>query len=162
MTERELQAAIYDYRRSIMQWPVLVPNVVCWSWECDLLYISKSFYATEYEIKLSVADYRADKRKYVKHKRLSYAQIGPKYFYYVCPENIIDPAKLPEYAGLFYAIPRNNQYDFQLSKYRLEIIKKAPYRKVPPLSSKQYYSVLNKGVSRYWDMRMKYEGANLK
>lgn len=48
--------------------------------ECDILSLTKSNYATEYEIKVSKSDFKADKKKKHKHNSLFI-----KYFCYVVP-----------------------------------------------------------------------------
>lgn len=52
--------------------------------EADLFVISKSRFATEVEIKLTIADWRADAKKF-KHQSHKYV----KYFYYAVPEELI-------------------------------------------------------------------------
>ena len=89
---------------------IIVPNVTrrsgLVSFECDMLILSKSNYATNIEIKVTAADLKNDKKK--KHicaidtrsfKRY-YKPI--KYFYYAVPSKIIDKAlkQIPEFAGL--------------------------------------------------------------
>ncbi len=65
--------------------------------ECDILKVTPSGYATEYEIKVSKGDFMADKKK--KHKH------GSRFismFYYVVPDYLFDFAKnnLPNGCGL--------------------------------------------------------------
>ena len=103
--------------------------------ECDFLSVSKAGLLTEYEIKTSRSDFKADFRnKPSKHKRMAGEPISVQkynseksnenyrkglqavydeyeelqdpfvnYFYFVCPEGLIKPEELPEYAGLIYA-----------------------------------------------------------
>lgn len=87
-------------------------------WECDVWRLTKSRFTEEYEIKLSVADFKADARKAKdlwnwnevekkydrsashKHQQLSNGE-GPNRFWYVAPEGIgID--EVPEWAGLIH------------------------------------------------------------
>ena len=83
-------------------------NSYIYNWESDLLAISKDKkYITEYEIKISRNDFKADFKKEEKHKLISdgylykcnYNQI-PNYFYYVTPPGLLDVSEIPEYAGL--------------------------------------------------------------
>ena len=87
--------------------------------ECDCFELTKAGYFREYEVKLSRADFVADRRKRNagrwmhigqtrveiagdrKHDLLaSRSPMGPTRFWYVAPEGVIDQADLPEWAGL--------------------------------------------------------------
>ncbi len=79
---------------------LVVPNV---SWgfkihECDLLSVTNSRYATEVEIKISVADTKKDKEKTHGHK-----SDKVKYLYFAMPKEIYDKAKefVPKRAGIY-------------------------------------------------------------
>lgn len=67
--------------------------------ECDILVLNKSGYATEYEIKVSKRDFKADFKK--KHNHDSKFI---KHLYYVVPYEMLEFAKeyLPEGSGLAY------------------------------------------------------------
>lgn len=85
-------------------------------WECDLVMISASGYWHEFEIKLSLADFRrdAEKKKEVgpwtswgkdrvfesKHDLLANSDRGPTCFWYVAPIGVIPLSLLPAWAGL--------------------------------------------------------------
>ena len=95
---------------------LIVPNVTTFSglvdFETDMLIISKSGYATGVEIKVSLSDLRADKRK--KHiSKLGteqFNEITPRFqyfnklktFYYAVPTELIGKAliQIPEFAGV--------------------------------------------------------------
>jgi hypothetical protein len=84
----------------------LAPNVYLFNWESDLLSICKKNMATEYEVKISRADFKADVKKIDKHKVLSEAYNGsptrerlPNFFYYAAPKGILNLEDIPEYAG---------------------------------------------------------------
>lgn len=71
--------------------------------EMDVASLSKSGMLHEFEIKISRADFIADKSK----RKWSYYESKfefhlPNYFNYVCPENLIAPSEIPVYAGLYY------------------------------------------------------------
>ena len=130
----------------------IVPNCSIYGWEPDLISITKKGFVSEYEIKVTRADFRNDfKRKLNKHHLLKkrfggkYSTI-PNYFYYVVPLNLITEAEVPEYAGLIY-LENNcvNQW----------IIKKAPRLHSHPI--KQYLiDYINRGLGfRYWRSRTK-------
>lgn len=84
-------------------------------WECDVFEISASGFFREFEIKLNRSDFKSDatkrKRRYdwkdgtnedlMKHELLARRDPrGPTRFYYVCPEGVLTPEIVPEWAGL--------------------------------------------------------------
>ena len=81
-------------------------NLNVYDWESDVLKITKSGYAYEFEIKISKADFKNDfKHKKKKHLLLENKENNskmPNYFYYVVPEDLITEDEVPEYAGLIY------------------------------------------------------------
>ena len=105
MTERDIQKAI---KANSKYWKAFIPNVYFNSiWEADLIKIDSSFMITEYEIKVSKSDFNADFNKTDKHRSfrtLHDLSILPNMFVYVCPDGLIDPDGIPEYAGLLYIV----------------------------------------------------------
>ena len=88
---------------------IIVPNV---SWgmgvhECDLLMLTKTGYATEFEIKVSKADLKIDNRKGHGHRSNLI-----KYLYFVIPEKLKDIALdiIPKRSGLYIISEGNNRY----------------------------------------------------
>lgn len=81
-------------------------NLNVYDWESDVLKITKSGYAYEFEIKISRPDFKNDfKHKKKKHLLLEIKENKvkmPNYFYYVVPEGLITEDEVPEYAGLIY------------------------------------------------------------
>ena len=87
-------------------------------WECDVFELTASGYFREYEVKLTLADFRndakkqRDKRPYVfnrgavtevekKHDLLAMGDArGPAEFSYVAPAGLISVQELPRWAGL--------------------------------------------------------------
>jgi hypothetical protein len=67
--------------------------------ECDILKVTPAGIATEYEIKTSKNDFKADFKKTHKHNSNFIS-----YFYYVVPKNLSEYVKenLPKDAGLIY------------------------------------------------------------
>ena len=106
----------------------VVPNYTPSNWwECDLFEVTKAGYFKEYEIKVTLKDFRADtdKRKVKvewdkpsapgekwarrevsldsKHQMLAKSHPhGPSQFWFVCPEDVIPVRLLPAWAGLVY------------------------------------------------------------
>lgn len=101
-TELSIQAGL----RSLMSSPeFFLCNMYVFTWESDVLILTKSHYWYEIEIKVSRADFKNDlKHKSQKHNTLSDADATdkPNYFYYAVPEGLISPEEVPTYAGLIY------------------------------------------------------------
>ena len=136
LTTRAIQRAILiDY----WQRNTTLPNFTPAGWfECDVFVLSDCDYFSEFEIKTSRSDFKADANKAPtfdliqegqwvtqkgesKHSRLQRADpTGPRRFYFVTPENLVQPPEVPHWAGLIYARPSN---------YRayLQIIRPAPF-----------------------------------
>ena len=81
-------------------------NLNVYDWESDVLKITRSGYAYEFEIKISRGDFKNDfKHKKKKHLLLENKENSskmPNYFYYVVPEGLVTEDEVPEYAGLIY------------------------------------------------------------
>lgn len=84
-------------------------------WENDVLMITEAGYWVEFEIKLTLADFKVDAQKERqvmpwpwnepkkfenKHDLLANSDRGPAQFYYVAPAGVIPVALLPAWAGL--------------------------------------------------------------
>lgn len=87
-------------------------------WECDLWCVSRAGYATEIEIKLTVADYRRDaaktslmrdpnggiRRPTSKHQLLAAGdQRCPSRFYFAMPADLVPLEEIPAWAGVIWA-----------------------------------------------------------
>jgi hypothetical protein len=85
-------------------------------WEIDVLSMNKNDYLTEYEVKVSRSDFKADakKKKWQWYEKRIETMIS-NYFYYTCPEGLILENEIPAFAGLIYATNEG-----------LKVIKKAP------------------------------------
>lgn len=105
-----------------------IENLNIYDWESDVLKITKSGYAYEFEIKISRPDFKNDfKHKKKKHILLESKENSskiPNYFYYVVPEGLVSEEEVPEYAGLIYVLGTiigNGRVHYQFQE-----IKKAP------------------------------------
>lgn len=104
-TLKEIERIIAFHEENPVRSKIIVPNV---SWgffeshEADLVVISKSLYLTEYEIKRSFEDFKADFRKKDYHKDSRISKL-----YYVVPESICDRCK--EYL--------ESQYTFKVEEH---------------------------------------------
>ncbi len=112
MTESDIQYALYCRLNAGNKF--VVPNVCLYDWESDFLQVTKADYATEYEIKVSRADFKADSKKVEKHEILARDRPGertfsyrspipirrPTRFFYVVPAKMLCAVEVPDYAGL--------------------------------------------------------------
>lgn len=119
---KELTAII---QKKIAEVEVLKFNLPCenvlyvfpTNFEMDVLSLNKQGYLTEFEVKVSKSDFKADKKKKFKSHWYESGNetMCPNRFYYVCPEGLISIEELPTYAGLIY-----------YSEQGLTTIRKAP------------------------------------
>lgn len=89
----------------------IVPNIRTFMFEMDLFFVRPSGYAEEIEIKVTMADFKADKKKVYKHdlyKRafegdeIARREVAPNRFSYAVPKSLgITSFDIPEYAGLY-------------------------------------------------------------
>lgn len=98
LTESVIQAVLLRYTLDEKHHVLAVPNsTVLFNWEADLVSVTKAGLVHEYEVKLSLADYRRDFGKKWKHASLQDQMWrSPNYFWYVTSGFEIEP---PEYAG---------------------------------------------------------------
>lgn len=102
-------------------------------WECDVCELTPAGYMREYEIKMSVGDFRADKAKgqnmhdpgktwgdgppkwRTKHELLAAGDHrGPANFYFVTPPGLIAIEQLPVWSGLIEVTRRSDvRYPFE-------------------------------------------------
>ncbi len=152
MNEFLIQRTLYFYRTYKEGYPILVSNIYLFHWESDLIYVSKNGYITEYEIKISKSDFKADKNKTYKHQKLgSCSTFKPKYFWYVCPPNVIDIQNIPDYAGLIYCNSlRYHEVTYSSLRDNIKIIKKAPKLKSDKITDQKLIDILKKGNTKYW------------
>lgn len=143
-------ASWFDYRMNL-----IVPNV---HWglemhECDLLCLSQAGYATEVEIKISIADLRADAKK--AHGHRSGGRI--KFLWFAFPTNLkkkLDDIEelVPERAGILFVKPDDDD-NFHVPKVRRhrEAVKQ-PARKFTDL---ERYKLARLGALRIWNLKRK-------
>lgn len=105
-------------------------------WECDVFELTDAGYFREYEVKLTISDFKADAKKQdtlwshgervTRNKHQLMGQpIGPRQFWYVAPEGLLTPDQVPEWAGLITihdARPRHSLY----WRYAEQLEKRAP------------------------------------
>jgi hypothetical protein len=135
MTASQINNGLY-WLLARQSYQIQIPNYtpLRW-WESDHYAVTKAGFAVEFEIKTSVADFKADATKqrdgaamktvgswvYIrdehgnimyhagekKHDQLASRSIhGPSRFYFVCPEGLLQVEDMPEWAGLIWAYDR--------------------------------------------------------
>lgn len=109
-----------DWSRS-SGYDIIIPNFFLGNYEMDLFRLTPAGLITEYEIKVSRADYKADFCKEragcsSKHARMTERTCDCNRFYFVVPKKMIRPEDVPSYAGLLY----------YKGKRGFEVVKNAP------------------------------------
>jgi len=173
--EQEIQDKLYKWLTFNKGHDLICPNAYLFQWESDLISCTRARYVHEYEIKISRSDFKADSKKSEKHQALETGErelskweqecverngnlwgraIGPKggielsrpnYFWYVCPEKMIKPDEVPEYAGLL---------TFKGNYFYFDVIKKPKKLHTEKIKESQKNSVLEKLQFRYWNLRL--------
>jgi len=154
ITTIELEIALARYLNPRVN--LIVPNV---SWgffnhECDIISVSKAGYATEYELKISKADLKADFRK--KH---DHSDNKIKALFYVFPEYLRDCIELiPDKAGILLASRHQVQYsdsqkahDIFFHLFRDAEMTSKPYK----LNEADRYQIARLGAMRIWGLKEK-------
>ena len=145
---------------------IIVPNV---SWgiaglkyECDLVVLSKSNYATEIEIKTSKQDLIKDKSKKHYHDSNLF-----KYLYFAVPTFLVETAlaEIPNSAGLYSIYFSKNKdivdnyFSIQNNKYDIDVIRSAKINKeCLKWTDKQRIKLLELGCMRICGLKEKIRG----
>lgn len=155
LDEQKIQQALFVMLKT---YEIIVPNV-SWSylpWEADMVGITKAGYLYEYEIKISLSDFKNDfyKRKY---KSLKYDQRWnnriPNYFSYVAPLNAI-PLCIPDYAGLYEVLQNGTRIYFSM-------IRKPKILHRNKLSPEDRLKILRTIMFKYWAISKKLSKAKV-
>lgn len=142
MTERQIQQVLENHKTP---GTLHVRNIYLYEgWEMDVMHIMRSNHISEFEIKTNNPDFKADfkKPKHRLFKTLETCDI-PNYFVYVCPEGVIKPEDVPEYAGLHYVVTKRNG----LTRY-IRIIKPAPILHNEVLGLEEWRSIAIKALKK--------------
>jgi hypothetical protein len=111
-----------------MEWTaaeVAIPNITqIYRWEADLIAVTKAWYTHEYEVKISLADFKADRKKRRKHAELAgvykrgqgVRTTTPNYFWYVTNGFDLDCEQIPPYAGWLRVTNDSSVIRFELKK----------------------------------------------
>ncbi len=139
LTERKVQLGFQEGRSGDR---MVVPNFTPRDWfECDLAIVTAAGFLHEYEIKLTKADLKADRKKFwptrirsrsdrenqrSKFDILETAEAAtdgkketgiPSAFSYILPEDIVTVEDIPEYAGLIY-VTYDSRYGVMFKRIR--------------------------------------------
>lgn len=153
MKTLEIEVAVMKYF-GIRQ-NLIVPNIhwgmLGLNYECDLVRLSSSNYATEIEIKISKSDLLRDKEKRHYHDSTLF-----KYLYYAIPEKLKDIAlaEIPEYAGLLVVKKIEREYSWQ-SPYRTIEAKKPIKKSDRQWTAGERYKLAGLGAMRILALKEK-------
>lgn len=130
-----------------------VPNV---SWgflngyEADLLVVSKAGYMTEVEVKVSLADWKSDKRKVSKFLQLEAETTRTKRFYYAAPLELAqrwEEVGIPAYAGVLGA----DESKLNAGHIYWTTVRQATDTQARKLTDREQADLGRLGTMRYWD-----------
>lgn len=132
-----------------IQWGagLLFPEAQFGGGRCDLLFITRSGYATEYEIKVTAADWKRDaaKWKWKSSERESVAR-----FFYVVPVDLLEspPEILPAGCGVI-SVSRSTRGGFPIAR---EVTPARRFTSKPvPVETRNW--LLACALSRYWSSK---------
>ncbi len=125
-TEGLMQAITMRLIMGAWKHEIVIPNTTTflnWSWECDLLSVTKTGLIHEYEIKVTKGDYSKDSKKHKHHfLMMKDNYLSPSYFWYVTCFDI-EP---PEHAG-WLKVNYGRRFDWDTKDYYfIEGMKDAP------------------------------------
>ena len=161
MTTHKMESLIYTYFESGSL--VIVPKIsknnywfdnktMLWkeivNHECDMLIVTKNYYLTEVEIKISLSDLKADFKKKHQHK-----DENIKNFYYAFPEEMKEKALelIPKECGILIAVEKKCSIPYRMIEcYRKPKINK----EAKPVNDIVLSKIYRLGYLRYWNYRM--------
>ena len=161
MTTHKMESLIYTYFESGSL--VIVPKIsknnywfdnktMLWkeivNHECDMLIVTKNYYLTEVEIKISLSDLKADFKKKHQHK-----DENIKNFYYAFPEEMKEKALklIPKECGILIAVEKECGIPYR----KIECYRKPKINKeAKPISDIVLSKIYRLGYLRYWNYRM--------
>lgn len=117
--------------------------------ECDVLSVSNSGYLTEFEIKVSKSDLKADLKKRHNHnsKRL-------KYQYFAIPKELKECVELiPENFGI--VIVSEDKYSDGSDYYRVKEIRKPKKNNARKISDEEFINLCRLSAMRFWSVKRK-------
>lgn len=161
MTTHKMESLIYTYFESGSL--VIVPKIsknnywfdnktMLWkeivNHECDMLIVTKNYYLTEVEIKISLSDLKADFKKKHQHK-----DENIKNFYYAFPEEMKEKVLklIPKECGILIAVEKECGIPYR----KIECYRKPKINKeAKPINDIVLSKIYRLGYLRYWNYRM--------
>lgn len=185
VTEKTVQDSLYCHLRG-GGFSHIFPNMdTITGYEADILAITKAGYAYEYEVKLTLADFRADLNKRCKHaslsgkvKKISYPyswgkerevyvmKDAPLDFYEAMRSGTCFPEQRPKqfwYVVYGFSVPEGELpayaglMQFIDSRHGFKILTPAPKLKANKVSPQRLKHATDNMLFRYWSLRMKEE-----
>lgn len=155
LTETDLRAAFFNRFSEIFPW--IFPNTKWDSWECDLLVLDTNLQSTEWEIKISKADFKLDARKWAPDfsgdsastkTKFQAVQSGERtnFFGYLTPAGLIPVDDIPVFAGLM-------EYDSVSKQFHL--LKGPPLLHADPFSEARLSGAVRSVYERFWSFKNK-------
>lgn len=132
----------YWFDNKTMLWKEIVNH------ECDMLIVTKNYYLTEVEIKISLSDLKADFKKKHQHK-----DENIKNFYYAFPEEMKEKALelIPKECGILIAVKKKCSIPCR----KIECYRKPKINKeAKPINDIVLSKIYRLGYLRYWNYRM--------
>ena len=106
--ERYVQGVLMRWAYWDKHHEIMIPNVHFYtsSFELDMISVTRAGLVHEYEIKISLSDYKRDFEKQCKHQllKLGSNRYTPSYFWYAVAGFNLEAKDVPEYAGLIKII----------------------------------------------------------
>lgn len=157
MCEHHIQRALRNRHRSSAR--IMLPNYTPPGWyESDLYVVTASMYTIEYEIKLTVADFKADWNKGDKHMRLRDGTMRyPTRFYFAVPEGLLQPEDVPDYAGLVYLRWLFEYPHDRGAAPRETIVRLAPRLSTTKVTEATIDAMRQTAYHRFWTERLNFE-----
>lgn len=171
MSDEKRPLACQDIQRALLYKYYRIGGNICFGenlippgyTEMDALLISKAMFITEFEVKVSKWDLKADFKKVNKHhmmeNRIASKKEGwrehksPNYFYFCGPPKIFEGVDIPEYAGIIHFI------DYKQPSYGgfrgyVNIIKRAKRLHTEKVAPEILNNLLIKLSSRAYERKM--------
>ena len=142
-------ANLFGYRQHL-----IVPNV-SWGWdlrhEADLIIVNPSNKVTEVEIKISIADLKADFKKQNGHGSKKIGRL-----YYAFPVDMLEKALplIPINCGIITVKTIDPEYDNGVPRFRADFYRIIKYDKnIAPITDMQRIKLGDLGCMRIWSLK---------
>jgi len=158
MYEQHIQRCLWQRHRSAAH--AILPNYTPVGWhECDLYVVSRAYRTVEYEVKLTLTDFKADVRKRRKHKELQNrcGKNMPNRFFYAVPAMVVSPRDVPDYAGLMYFRWSAPERARRLAAPLAAVIRTAPQLHDRRVTDATINEMRRTAYWRFWNERFGFE-----